>query len=292
MKYYILFNPLSGNGSCENRMETLFVDKDCEKVYCDTTGKEGYVNLLSGLDIEDKIILCGGDGTLNRFINDVDCTEIKNDILFFAAGSGNDFLRDIGKKPDKYPIKINDYIKNLPVMTVKGKNYRFINGIGFGLDGYCCEECNRIRREKNKKANYTVIAVKGLLGAYTPVNARVKVDGKEYTYSRVWMASCMKGRFFGGGLKIAPDQLRTDPDGKISSIIVHNLSRFSILTIFPSLFVGKHTKFTKYVTIKKGFDVTVEFDRPIALQLDGETIPDVKEYTVSVGKTVASKTAP
>ena len=43
-----------------------------------------------------------------------------------------------GKFSDK-PVKINKYIKGLPTVTVNGKDYRFINGIGFGIDGYCCE---------------------------------------------------------------------------------------------------------------------------------------------------------
>ena len=281
MKCYILFNPLSGNGGCENKMQSLVVDKCYETVYYDATKQEDLKKLFSSINEEDRVILCGGDGTLNRFINDIGDIEIKNEILYFAAGSGNDFLRDIEKNNSIDPIRINEYIENLPVMTVKGKIYRFINGIGFGLDGYCCEECNRIRKEKNKKANYTLIAIKGLLGAYTPVNATVKVDGQEYKYKKVWMASCMKGRFFGGGLKIAPDQNRMDKDGKISSIIVHSLSRLLILAVFPSLLIGKHTKFTKYVTIKKGSAVSVEFDCPVALQLDGETIENVTSYSVT-----------
>ena len=44
----------------------------------------------------DLIVACGGDGTLNRFANSVAEIEIKCNVLYFAQGSGNDFLRDIG----------------------------------------------------------------------------------------------------------------------------------------------------------------------------------------------------
>ena len=284
MKNYILFNPLAGNGSCKQKIETLVIDKSGDNVYYDVTSDGSYEKLLSRLEKEDKIIICGGDGTLNRFINGIDGMGIDNDILYFAAGSGNDFLNDIGEKPSKKPIRINEYIKDLPLLYANGKTYRFINGIGFGLDGYACAECNRLRKIKGKNVSYAAVALKGLLGAYTPVNATVNVDGKEYTYKKVWMASCMKGRFFGGGLKIAPYQLRNEDE--VTSIIVHNLSRFRILTVFPSLFKGTHVKYTQYIDMKKCSEVTVRFDRPVELQIDGETVSKVTEYTVKALKNV------
>jgi len=286
MKNYILFNPLAGNGSCKRKTDALIIDKEAENIYYDITAEGAYENLFSQLHKDDKIIICGGDGTLNRFVNEISELNISNDILYFAAGSGNDFLNDIGQKASSKPIKINSYIENLPLLYTNGRIYRFINGIGFGLDGYACAECNRLRKEKGKKVSYAAVALKGLLGAYTPVNATVRVDGKEYTYKKVWLASCMKGKFFGGGLKIAPEQQRMSPDGEVTSIIVHNLSRFRILTVFPSLFKGTHVKYTQYIDMKKCFDVTVSFDKPVELQIDGETVSRVTEYTVKIPKTV------
>ena len=282
MKNYILFNPLAGNGSCKAKMDALVVEENGQNVYYDVTADNSYKALLSQLNTDDKITVCGGDGTLNRFINGIRGLNISNDILYFAAGSGNDFLNDIGLKPTGNPIKINEYIEELPILYANGDTYRFINGIGFGLDGYACAECNRIRKEKGKKVSYAVVALKGLLGAYKPVNATVTVDGRKYTYKRVWMASCMKGKFFGGGLKIAPYQERMGADKKVTSIIVHNLSRLRILTVFPSLFMGTHVKYTQYVDMKKCDEVTVSFDRPVDLQIDGETVSRVSEYTVKL----------
>ncbi len=41
-------------------------------------------------------------------------------------------------------------------------------------------------------------------------------------------------------------------------------------------------KLTDIVDIRKGHEVTVEFDKPTALQIDGETIKNVKQYTVKI----------
>ncbi len=44
------------------------------------------------LGADDKLVICGGDGTLNRFINDFDLSCISNEIYYYATGSGNDFF--------------------------------------------------------------------------------------------------------------------------------------------------------------------------------------------------------
>ena len=49
--------------------------------------------------------------------------------------------------------------------------------------------------------------------------------------------------------------------------------------IFPSIFKGKHVDHKKVVEVKTGHRITVTFDRPVALQIDGETVLNVTTYT-------------
>lgn len=282
MKYRILFNPLAGN--CDESLIEAYLPlpfgEQTEKY--DITKIKDYSELLSSFADDDKIIVCGGDGTLNRFINIADIDKIENDILFFSAGSGNDFLHDLGEKALDKLIRINDYIKNLPELSVNGKTYKFINGIGFGIDGYVCKEVNRLRAKQKggRKKGYTHIALKGLMFMFKPVNATVIVDGKEYKYKKVWMVPAMKGRYFGGGMMIAPNQDRLNNDKTVSVIVAHSLSPLKITTLFPSIFKGKHIKYTNHIAVHTANTATVIFDRSCDMQIDGETLTDVKEYTV------------
>lgn len=278
MKYYILFNPLAGAGTMCAKLDTLKISG--EQVFYDVTTDGGYKKLLSELENDDKIVICGGDGTLNRFINGIADLEIKNDILYFAAGSGNDFINDINLKSSPKPVKINEYIENLPCVTVNNKTYRFLNGVGLGVDGVVCHEISRLRELKGKKVSYIPVALKSLFKYYTPKKAVVTADGETKIYNKVWLATTMKGRFFGGGMMIAPYQDRFDSDGYITTLAGHNLSKFKILCLFLLIFKGRHTKFTKYVAMKKCKEVRVEFDQPTILQIDGETITNVSSYTV------------
>lgn len=282
MKIYLLFNPYAGNGKCTEAINDIEMLKDNQVVFCDMTEIADMTAFVSGLDKEDVILICGGDGTLNNFFNSVNTDVIENDILYFAAGNGNDFLHDLGFAAGKEPFKINDYIKDLPVLTAKGRKFKFINGIGYGMDGYCCEEVNRIKDETGKPGNYTAVALKGLAFDFKPVNATVIVDGKEYNFKKVWLAPTMKGRYFGGGMKIAPTQDRNDPESKLSLVVAHDLSKLKILALFITVFKGTHIKFKKNVTILKGHSFKVRFDRPCSMQIDGETLTDVPEYSVEV----------
>jgi diacylglycerol kinase family enzyme len=48
---------------------------------------------------------------------------------------------------------------------------------------------------------------------------------------------------------------------------------------FPSIFKGEHVKHTGMVEIHEGKTVHVKFDAPSTVQIDGETILNVTEYT-------------
>ena len=285
---YIMYNPLAGNRTCEENSKNVGdMFGDAEKQYIDLLTVDNLEGFIKSMKPDDQIVICGGDGTLNNIINSINTFKLEQDILYFPGGSGNDFYRDIdnGKKNGIY--RINMYLKNLPTVKVKDIERYFINGIGYGLDGYCCEEGDKKRIEKpGKRVNYSLIAFKGLLYGYKKANAKVTVDGITEEYKDVWMAATMNGRYYGGGMMCAPNQNRMNEDGLVSVIIVHSKSRLALLFAFLSVFKGNHIKYKKLVSEIKGTFVKVAFDRPTALQIDGETVTEVSEYVVSKEKKI------
>ena len=276
---YVLYNRKAGD-----MRKSVDVMKLCEMVdeelkFVDVTTISDYKTFLSKMNEDDFIILSGGDGTINKFVNNIDGLDYTGEVLYFPNGTGNDFANEMGYKRGCKPFSIKKYIKDLPIVTVNNKKYRFINGIGYGIDGYCCEVGDEIKKNSDKPVNYTMIAIKGLLFHYKPTNAKVTVDGKTSTYKKVWMAPTMKGKYFGGGMMPTPQQDRMSKDKTLSLMVLHSCSKLKILRYFPSVFEGKHIKYTDIIEIMKGNEITVEFDRPTALQVDGETILGVTSYT-------------
>ena len=279
MKYYVLFNPHAGNGLGEEKARALTMD--AELCFCDMTKLDSYEAFFAGIEPEDGVILAGGDGTLNRFLNDTEGLSIPNDILYYAIGSGNDFLKDLNKEVGCAPFSIKEYLKNLPTVTVKGKTYRFLNNVGFGIDGYCCEVGDKLRQTTDKPINYAGIAIKGLLFHFKPRNAVITVDGKTYEFKKVWLAPTMNGRYYGGGMMVAPNQDRSNPEGTVSVSLMYGSGKLKTLMVFPSIFKGEHVKHAEMCKVLTGRKITVKFDQPTALQIDGETILGVTEYAVS-----------
>lgn len=278
---YLFYNPSARNGKAAEDLQLIkkTLDGQDVEIYA-VTDIDDYVSVIDKIQPEDIVYIVGGDGTLNRFINDSTNLRILGDIFFYSAGTGNDFKHDVDPDNSLYRIRLNDYIRNLPTVTVGGVTYKFVNGIGFGIDGYCCEEGDRKRAAGKQDINYSAIAVKGCLFSFKPYGADITVDGETRHYDKVWLAPTMFGRYYGGGMKVAPEQDRNNPQHTVTNVVIHGTGRLKTLIRFTKIFSGEHTKYTDMVDIRTGHEVRVVFDRPCALQIDGETVKNVTEYTV------------
>lgn len=278
---YVLFNHLSNNGAGESRADALLkalgVKEGEEYKKIDLVGLT-LTDWMKDVTAEDVIYLVGGDGTLNRIANELDGTEVPCPMLLISGGTGNDFLKDI---VENYPTEgytdVREYITNLPTIKVNGKELHFLNGIGYGIDGMCCEVADKMKAEGKEKIDYTGLTIKLLLFHYKCPTATVTIDdGTEKTYEKVWLASTMNGRYYGGGMKVAPEQDRKGD--KLTCVIWHGSGKVKTLAVFPSMFKGEHVKKKDIITVIPAKKVKVKFDIPMAMQIDGDTVLNVTEY--------------
>ncbi len=288
-KGYVLYNPIAGNGNCETKVKALSSILSDSLEYLDVTKITDYASLLGELAQDDYLIVAGGDGTINRFINNTAKYDIPQDILYYPMGSGNDFARELSSEPLTAPVSIKKYLVDLPSVEVNGKSYYFLNGVGYGIDGYCCQVGDELRAIPGKKVNYTGIAIKGLLFYFKPRNAKLTIDGQEYTYKKVWLAPTMHGKYYGGGMIPTPGQDRMNPDKSLSVLVFHAGGKLRTLCAFPGIFKGEHIKHKKMVKLHTGHCIRVEFDRPTPLQIDGETVLGVTSYTAYSPAYLASR---
>ncbi len=278
---YILYNPLAdnGNGKENARVQSEKLLPGETVIYLDVTESDLY-SVLKKAAAEDRVVLAGGDGTLWHAANSLNGRPLPHPLHYIPCGSGNDFMADVREREGREMILLDPYLKDLPSVTVKGKRCLFLNNVGFGIDGYCCEVGDKLRAESpNKKINYAGIAIKGLLFHFKPRSAKVTVDGVTHIYQHVWLAPAMNGRYYGGGMMVAPGQDRLNTGRRLSVVIMHKKSKLKTLMVFPSIFKGEHVKHTEMVEVLTGHRIHVEFDQPTALQIDGETVLGVTEYT-------------
>ena len=277
MNILVLYNPLSQKGKGLQAVDALKALYPADEIEIRDLTAEDLAECFRKTPEETRIIFSGGDGTLNSVLNMMDREGIRREIFYFPAGSGNDFMNDLGRTKEDGPFPINEYLDGLPTVKVNDITCKFVNGIGYGLDGYCCEESDRLRALGIDKS-YSVIAAEGLLWKYKPTDATVTVDGVTKTYKKVYMVPTMFGRFFGGGIQIAPHQDRKNPEHLLTNIVVHGVARLHALLLFPGIIAGKGDRQPKYLDYTVCRHAKVEFDRPVALQIDGETVLNVRSY--------------
>ncbi len=251
----------------EEVKETSLIDNDLNSIIKILTNK-------------DKVIFIGGDGTLNHQINVLPVDEeMPCDFYLYPYGTGNDFLNDVKDKqdPKTHLVKLNEYLSNLPYVEVKDKTYRFINGIGYGIDGECCKKAEELKAKGKKDLNYGKITIGLLFKGYVAPIAKVKVDGKEeLTFKKTYISAAMNGKYYGGGMMVAPSQERGS--NLLTSVVIHGKGKLGTLIMFPGIFKGTHVKKVKNVSIIQGKTIEVSFSRPTALQIDGEVVSDVTSY--------------
>ncbi len=277
----ILYNPLSNKGKNVKIADRLA--KQGQKKGLLVTTK----NLLEIKDVkaflslykkEDSIIIIGGDGTLNRIVNQINGYEVLPETFIYKAGTGNDFIRTVPIKNKLANIK--PFIKDLPTLYVNGKVEKFINGAGVGLDGIVCYKVNKSKAAKNK-SNYFRNAITSFF-QYKPVKGTITVDGKTWVENKLWFATVMFSSYFGGGMKLAPKKNRSEHN--LELVIVKDIPKWLLVLVFPTIYFGWHPLFKKYVKFYRGNDITVEFEHPSYLQRDGEDEYPVSKYRVTMDK--------
>jgi RNA polymerase sigma factor (sigma-70 family) len=140
---YILHNPLSGGANFEEAEGKIKEQAELEGQTFevkDITKIEDMVGFFKGLAEDDRVVILGGDGTLNHLANDIRGYQPKNPLYVYSGGTGNDYIRDIRKEgeEEKCLFQINEDIINLPVVVIDGKAYSFLNNVSYGLDGEVC----------------------------------------------------------------------------------------------------------------------------------------------------------
>lgn len=275
----LLFNPLSRNGKKESFIRNIV--EDLEK-------KGNHVKKINLLDIHDiptflntiephdRLILVGGDGTLNRLANKIYQLDYPNPLYMYQAGTGNDFIRSL--KTKEKIVLIKPFLKDLPVVTFNKKDQYFLNGCGAGLDGFIGYLVNHSKYKKNK-LNYFRHAFEGFV-KFKPIKAKLEFNDQVIEENRVWFASVMHSPYFGGGMKIAPKASRHER--KLSVVLVKKIPKWLLILIFPTIYLGWHVIFRRYVSIYRTDHVKITFEKNTYLQIDGDVEYPIKTFEAHI----------
>lgn len=224
------------------------------------------------------VVALGGDGTVNEVINGL-MAEGDNEVTLgiIPGEKGNDLARTLGI-PFDYAGACRKLLAGKAVPLDLGRvtyTYQgsegcryFVNVAGLGFDG---EVVRRVTPRLRSLSNPTVRYLSGLfitLASYKNREVRVALDGEELRQRAFSIVVC-NGRYFGGGMEIAP-QAEPD-DGLFDVIVIGDFSKWEILANLSRVYRGSHLSHPK-VKLYRAREVRVEAREPLLLQADGELL--------------------
>lgn len=284
-KIAVVVNPASANGTTGRRWpEVAAALEDAGTRYDYTFTESPYhataitANYLK--DGYDLIISVGGDGTANEIVNGFfENGKLINEqaaVSFISTGTGRDLGRTIGT-PAGIREAVNHIMKSdhrlIDVGKVSFTNKQddwevryFINVAGLGLDGDTVARVNRTSKALGGFVSFLWGTVVSLL-LYKNRQMRITVDHREICNEPVTVVVIGNGRFFGGGMQIAPNALIDD--GLFDIIILRNLSKVALLANLPKVYGGKHLGHPRISSLR-GKKVEVTSADRVLLDLDGE----------------------
>ncbi len=258
MKYAFIVNPASGQGKHDQdlvpQIEELIKGNPNRDIRIYYTRGEKDATVLADLiatEAKDDVVVfaCGGDGTIQEVANGLYGHE--NGILgVIPVGSGNDFVRQLGKKKGNSA----DYLKLLNIFDgmvtridlirmswiEKGEEQtRYItNGINIGFDGNTAILAHDLKKLPlvSGTGSY-LLAVARNLAAKKGQKLRITADGRNFHTGELLLATAANGGFCGGGVQSCPNADMFD--GLIELLAIKDMTRKKFVSLFPKYKAGK-----------------------------------------------------
>ncbi len=245
------------------------------------------------------IIACGGDGTISEVGNGILLSGKNSELGILPSGTGGDFRRTLeipARARDAAEILRNGRTREIDVgrvtfTTADGEqDSRFFLGVAsFGMSADVIE-----RVKEGGPAWLPSRAPKWLSGRVTfgasmlrtamqnpATRVIVQLDDEAEHHLTVANLCIANARYFGGGMKIAPDA-KLD-DGKFDVISVGDIGALKILTSAPRLYLGSHLSINDvgHARAEKVVARAVNADEAVMVEVDGE-LPGVLPATFQI----------
>ncbi|MGE0402027.1 MAG: diacylglycerol kinase family protein [Kofleriaceae bacterium] len=231
----------------------------------------------------ERIVAIGGDGTVNEVVNGffADGQPIAPDATFALVpyGTGGDFRRTLGVANDvQEAAKVIamgkrrriDLGKLTFVANTGGQAIRmFANITSFGLSGVVDRLVNDSKKRLGGKMAFAWASIKATF-QYTNQRVQLVFDGTDRVESTIYNVAVANGRFFGGGMKVAPNAELDD--GMFDVVAFGDMGLGEALKLSRKIYDGAHLSMDK-VTSRRARTVyaePIDSNAVVELDVDGE----------------------
>jgi YegS/Rv2252/BmrU family lipid kinase len=232
----------------------------------------------------DLVVAVGGDGTINECVNGFfaengEGQPIAPDACFgiVPAGTGGDFIKTLSVPRDTFaaaaalkaaprPIDVGrlTYVDSAGKPAVR----HFINIASFGIGGLVDRYVNESSKAFGGTLSFAFATLKA--GAsYKNAKVRLTLDGGPAREGRIYNVAVANGRYFGGGMKVAPDAALDD--GMFDVVTMGDFGFSDLLLRGLDIYTGRHVSNPKVsVARARRVDADSSDGGEVLLDVDGE----------------------
>ena len=268
MRLRLIFNPAAGRGRARRHVREAEEHLRSLGAQVETVASASPDD-LTRLAAEgsrgdfDRVVVCGGDGTLHRAVRDFDLA--RTPLALLPLGSGDDFAKVCGIPRNlraACEAAVRGTVREVDVAHANGIRYMGVAGLGF--DSEVAQYANENAKFLRGSAVY-LYAILRVLPRFTP--HRVRIDGRRD--EEIMFATVGNSRQYGGGIRINP--AAEIDDDQLDLCIVHRTSRFQLLKTLPLAYSGAHVR-SKFVETGRSREFHFESERPMDVYADGERV--------------------
>jgi YegS/Rv2252/BmrU family lipid kinase len=282
----VVVNPRSRNGATRRRfasLETRLRDclgsvevewtrapRDAERI-----AREG---VRAGIE---RIVVAGGDGTTSEVVSGLLGAELGEyaEVAPLPLGTGGDLARTLefprqldralegiaggnSRKVDAGRVRYRD-------RSGRERTVHFLNVTSFGVSGLVTEFVNNATKAFGGRISFLLGTLRGIT-RYQPEEVRIRVEGELVHDGPLVLGTAANGRFFGGGMQIAP---RAEPaDGLFDVVVVPGVSKARLLRELPRIYRGTHLEVPD-VSFHRGQRIEAEAaPGRVWMEIDGEPL--------------------
>lgn len=284
-RWFVIVNPVAGSGrglidfpqiskllrNDDIRHDAVFTEhKHHATELTVTAANQGY----------RRIIVIGGDGTLNEVVNGLfiqKAVEPREMLLaVIAVGTGNDWVRTFGI-PQHYSEAIRaireerSFLQDVGTVTYTESHYtqtRYMaNVAGLGFDAHVISTFNHLKMKGYKGGWMYLYSILKSYFRYKSSGARIWVDDKVVFNDLMFSLAIGICKYNGGGVQQLPNALADD--GLLDLTIIRPVHWWHIVFRLKKLFNGDIYQIG-HVIHAQGRKVRIEAAPSIQLETDGE----------------------
>ena len=225
------------------------------------------------------VVALGGDGTISEVADGLLRARSTAALGILPFGTGVDFRRTL-----ELPTRIADAAR----VIAKGRTRRidaarvsfvdhggapafrhFVNIASFGLSAAVATRANASSKRLGGRLAFAKATLVSALEHEAPT-VRIEIDGADAVSAPVSTVCVANGRYFGGGMCVAPDALLDD--GLLDVVVVGDLGLLELLRSTPRLYAGTHIRHPRVAATRaRTVTATAEGEEDVLLEIDGET---------------------